>query len=70
METEEYTCIQGDILDQVILTHYGQCSGELLLQVMRLNTHLLELDVLPLGTKVKLPKLEVSNVIEEEQLWD
>ncbi len=70
METEEYTCIQGDVLDQVILNHYGQCSGELLLQVMRLNTHLLALDVLPLGTKVKLPKLEVSNVIEEEQLWD
>ena len=62
--------LQGDTLDALCARHYGRTEG-VVEEVLRVNPGLAELgEVIPHGTAVDLPDIDVSPVAETFNLWD
>ena len=67
---ESYTTIQGDMVDIICRKTYGDESGYVE-QVLEANQGLAAKGpVLPVGTVVNLPELEVVQTIPVISLWD
>ncbi|WP_037228631.1 tail protein X [Roseobacter sp. GAI101] len=60
----------GDVLDQVVASHYGDTSGLKVEAVLAANPGLGALGaVLNAGVRILLPDLETSTPMETAQLW-
>ncbi|MDR3434034.1 MAG: tail protein X [Rouxiella aceris] len=61
---------QGDTLDALCYRHYGRTEG-VVESVLTANFGLAELgDILPHGTAVELPDVDIAATSETVQLWD
>lgn len=66
---KQYTTIDGDVLDAILVKHYG--NSDALEQVLRLNPGLSSLPViLPRGIIVKLPSIKPVATHQTVRLWD
>jgi len=65
-----YSAKEGDMLDAIVLDHYGALTGDKVEAVLAANPGLAALGpVLPIGTVVELPNLADAAQAETVSLW-
>ena len=71
---DAYTTTDGDVLDAIVLAHYGDRAdalGDVLAAVLDANPGLADQGaVLPAGVAIKLPELPTPASIPTVRLWD
>ncbi len=66
----DYVTKDGDVLDAIIFTVYGQ-GPDALQVVLDANPHIRQMPVhLPIGTKISLPLLSETPAKQQVKLWD
>ena len=70
MATLKYTSKDGDMVDEICWTHYGQQSG-VVEQVYEANPGLAESGpILPAGLVICLPEINTEQENQQVQLWE
>ena len=65
-----YICVDGDVLDRVVWTHYGRHDNGLVEQVLAANPALAYSHVYEAGTQIVLPDLDPIPQDTQIKLWD
>jgi phage tail protein X len=67
-----YITCRGDVLDAVVLVHYGQVTSAMLITVLDANDGLSEWGpILPGGLTIQLPDITLPSSMENGiALWD
>ena len=65
-----YVSRSGDVLDQIVFSHYGTLSHLQVEEVLEANRGLADLGpVLDEGVRIRLPDIASRQDVETEQLW-